>query len=662
MASSPFASDNDEFIQGIISGSKKRSRKENDHPKDDHSKEVLALPMSQISELVTQIMISPDDFGEIGQKVEKSVPHMIICGDQSSGKSTLNNNLYSQATAGKTLTVKTSNGMTTLCPVEFHFVNKMVDEPFYGIEGTNRIVFQSHDEMIDEVNSIVLGPEMLQLKRAVGHYTCNDQEFTLVDMPGLFRNTCIFEGQPLDQQTSNTLSDHFMKLLGEYILKPNAIMLHVVNFSDDIANCTSIGLIRDNIKNIVARHIIIATKLDKSTRENVITNTTSLKNMFGQDIEIYYCIASLSHKREMERLADLIGNTYPSKYLGTQSLFKVIPDMVNTFVQEKISDLIPALKEVRQICITNLKNIGHVPKDVKTLAHEWAHKLHNLIIHYFSSNRRDINKLIDDYTQTGNNNYIQLLKDVCNIDEHNLQCKLQESKYSRGTAFRDTTHIDGPSKELIIEKGQLVHNTFNYFHKQLQEIIQNVISQLLLDINNSFPQCVKMTNIIHQFFKSKIDILLDEYKNDIDKFIHESCHNPSDRQTDSYLRSVSVTAINIYTTVQRHDISNGMISVNNLKQWIKTSPEFNNTNIQTNIIRPFVGNCMIEIVKDYFNLVDIRTKTLAENLKDNLYGEHIYQLLDRASELVSETDDVVSKRERFKTILELTNKVLYNQP
>ena len=69
---------------------------------------------------------------------------------------------------------------------------------------------------------------------------------------------------------------------------------------------------------------------------------------------------------------------------------------------------------------------------------------------------------------------------------------------------------------------------------------------------------------------------------------------------------------------------------------------------------------MTEISNTYFDQVDIQTKTLAERLNYELYGEHVYKLVSNASSLVVETNETVNNRNYYKKLLSLIDNLFNN--
>ncbi|CAF4603734.1 unnamed protein product [Rotaria sp. Silwood1] len=197
-----------------------------------------------------------DDMRETLHYEKISLPHIVVVGDQSVGKSSV-----LEALSGVQL--PRAQNICTRCPLELRMKNIPFNQTEYATircEGIPEIKINKFSEIMKRITDCTV-----QLAGATNNVSSKpiyltvykkdiQADLTLIDLPGITRN-------PIDGQ-SKTIYKDIVELIEHYIKPQTAIVLHVIPSSVDFTTSESIQLAKKNDPHC-ERQLIAVSKIDK---------------------------------------------------------------------------------------------------------------------------------------------------------------------------------------------------------------------------------------------------------------------------------------------------------------------------------------------------------------------------------------------------------------
>ncbi|KAI7862732.1 Dynamin central region-domain-containing protein [Spinellus fusiger] len=208
--------------------------------------------MENIIELINRIQ---DVFSTVGSNESLDLPQIITVGEQSSGKSSVLENIVQRDFLPR------GSGIVTRRPLVLQLITLRAD----ALESDYAEFLHVPEKKFYDFNSVRLEIEQ-ETARIAGHnkgisrqpihlkiYSKNVLHLTLVDLPGLTKIAIGDQPDDIEKQTRQLILD--------YISKPNSIILAVCPANSDIANSDSLELARV-VDPAGKRTIGVVTKLD----------------------------------------------------------------------------------------------------------------------------------------------------------------------------------------------------------------------------------------------------------------------------------------------------------------------------------------------------------------------------------------------------------------
>ncbi|ODM90444.1 Dynamin-related protein 3B [Orchesella cincta] len=214
-----------------------------------------------------------------GHKMEINPPQLVVCGAQSSGKTSL-----LETVAGRNFLPK-GTGIQTRCPIEIQLREstngrtwvQFLDHPdqiFTDMEEVKEKILKHNQKIMEEVvHEIGADGTMNEKKRVVSEipitlklFSPDVPNLTLVDLPGFV--PCPKDSEPKDLKTQIEI------VVMKYISRPNSIILPIVPASQELeTNSTTEFVELADPKR--ERTVLIITKLDTAVSNNTISNVTA---------------------------------------------------------------------------------------------------------------------------------------------------------------------------------------------------------------------------------------------------------------------------------------------------------------------------------------------------------------------------------------------------
>jgi len=604
--------------------------------------------MNILNEIGTIHRMNPKLLGEVGSKVEKLNAILVMVGDQSVGKTSLFNRLCEIMMPEEEVGLETGIGRTTEFPIEFRFRHESPKHNFEIMHNSSVQHFKSRQEMIQKGKELAktdLNGEILMI--VYHQIPKNFDEFTMVDLPGLCENM---------ESEKAYLSKKYNKLVTSYAIKPNSIMIHLVNFVDDISNSTSIKVLKEKKEEIKAKHVIVATKIDRVENSELITiNLQILNDNFGET-ETFFCVPSEKDlEQERKIIIDKIGEIgeNPVYHCGTEKLNEALPKFLRNFFQDQLPVLTPKINELEKYCMKQLEGLGYEPPSVHDLAHKWSNKYNSLIKDLFLIKRIEINRLLDEHTSDKGEDYLELMDISENTDENKIKEKITEAIEGRGDSLKELVSLDIPIREIIKEKCKSMMDIYIKFNDKLNKEIKSLIEKTTTSLREKFPQCEQMNSRLILIINRIINEKKSKFKQKIINFINETHQNPTDyfNGKSIFCRAMFKAGLKKY----KDAFKTKEIVIENAMKWADNSNSWSDIgDIQVDIVNQYIEDLMHEIIHNYFSNIITHVKTLSCDLAESLTGSFMIGLITNAKKLIHESYDVQNQRKMTLKVLELT--------
>jgi hypothetical protein len=299
------------------------------------------------------------------------LPRIVVCGGQSSGKSSVLNSIVTMnilPTGGEMVT--RSPLTMELTPLQsgqessVEFGNYVVsDNKTNAWKPTKNIKVTypepTFDELamikneIERITNVIAGTQKNISRQSINIkiFLPGIPNLTLIDLPGITQVACKDKGQPDD------IKEQIENLIGEYIKSEETIILAVVPAREDVEADVGVGLIKKYDPNF-ARSIGVLTKIDIMNQDTDVANyvkgtiSKNLRMKFG-----YYLVRNRTNKElssiSMKDGFDKEKNFFDShpvysrlgpiekKQMGTGNLREKLVQILS----EKIKDCLPAISK-----------------------------------------------------------------------------------------------------------------------------------------------------------------------------------------------------------------------------------------------------------------------------------------------------------------------------
>ncbi|CAF2947029.1 unnamed protein product [Rotaria sp. Silwood2] len=316
-----------------------------------------------------------DEMREILHCEKISLPHIVVVGDQSVGKSSV-----LEALSGVQL--PRAQNICTRCPLELRLKNIPSNETEYATircEGISEIRINNFLEIMDKITdcTVQLAGANLNISSKPIYLTVYKKDIqadlTLIDLPGITRN-------PVGGQ-SETIYEDIVKLIEHYIEPPTAIVLHVIPSSVDFATSESIQLAKKTDPHY-ERQLIAVSKIDKYDKgireklQGIGPGSMALKlgcvavlNRTQEEIDQNIPFDEMRRREQQFFRSHKDFEDVPEQYLGSEQLVKRLA----LIQQERIRSTLPSIiDELKKESKSKKYELKQMPPPVNSEMDCWA--------------------------------------------------------------------------------------------------------------------------------------------------------------------------------------------------------------------------------------------------------------------------------------------------
>lgn len=472
---------------------------------DDNNYSNIMINLNNFSELVRQSNVL--NFGEISSQINEineNVPRLVVCGDQSCGKSTCLNRMFNLT---GTHELKTGSNLTTLCPLEIRlspiydetkvFINNLKDG---SVEYFNNIV-EAQDHVKQKYNSVMDCIIVMEIN--------GSESMTIIDIPGCARN----------------LHEYNKAVANYYFNKPNTIVFHIIRADIDPDTEMAFGHL-GNIKGTIVK---VLTHLDKCDDKDFIlkhvngtTNKVAIINIKSNETDVNNSICKKLGIRN-----DQIIN-------GIDQL----RDYSVGILKEKMENVIPKMRELMtklSLQVTNIfENIGYSSPDPRDVCYVFKTEMSNLLKIKLSHNM-ELEKQLVKLKE------IISFKEIFNV-KNKIIPSIEEIKEELMYSNRSSRTIKGTeSCDHVVRKyvGKIISETKNILTSYVNNYFRIVLNCIKNIINNSN---IRYEEYVKKYLK-KIIIFSETEKQNIVKILIEEINNELD-EVENFADTEDVSIVN----------------------------------------------------------------------------------------------------------------------
>tara|TARA_Y100000994_G_scaffold146985_2_gene120259 strand:+ start:8849 stop:10636 length:1788 start_codon:yes stop_codon:yes gene_type:complete len=448
-----------------------------------------------------------------------NIPELVVVGSQSSGKSTVLNNIINMNI------LPTGKNMVTRSPIKLELRNNNKNIIEIGYNKNNMYVHFKKCDDINNISDIIndLTCKLFGKNNNIGTIPIiikvnskNVPNINLVDLPGLVSIACTDKGQPKD------IKDQIRQLIASYIKLPNTIIIGIIPARADIEVDLALELIKEYDYN-GERTIGVLTKLDLMNKDSNINSY--LVNEISNDLQLthgYFAIKNRINDADISETEYFnvhpIYKKSPPERLGILNLTKYINKVLISSIQENLPIIIEQIDKRLNEINSELCKYGNNYNNIEN-----KHQILNIIITEFSQN------MINAINNYGINiNYAKLIKDVfinyrTNIDNINPFESLDKDLINYIINKSESNHMFSEVMLIhIMEK--CLQDKRNAPIKLLNEPSNDCLNNIINLLNTLVDEVIIYNNITNYnelciFFKNTMKELINSYKNEINKII-----------------------------------------------------------------------------------------------------------------------------------------------
>ncbi|CAF1185040.1 unnamed protein product [Rotaria sordida] len=432
-----------------------------------------------------------DEMREILHYEKISLPHIVVVGDQSVGKSSV-----LEALSGVQL--PRAQNICTRCPLELRLKNISSTETEYATircEGMSEIKINNLLEIMDKVTdcTVQLAGANMNVSSKPIYLTVYKKDIqadlTLIDLPGITRN-------PVGEQ-SKTIYEDIVDLIEHYIEPPTAIVLHVIPSSVDFTTSESIQLAKKTDPHC-ERQLIAVSKIDKYDKgieeklQGIGPGSMALKlgcvailNRTQEEIDQNIPFDEMRRREKQFFRSHKAFEDVPEQYLGSEQLVKRLALIQQERIRSTLPSIIDKLKKELKSKKYELKQM---PPPVTSEMDCWA-----LYTDLIKKYREIINARVHG------------------IYNNEMQLKIEEPTFNKPHLSQTTTHkqtSDDRYDERIAfqlynrqkECREILHKSFkNFFTSEYQKVVLKLLEENAGVALPNFPSF----SIIERLFRAE---------------------------------------------------------------------------------------------------------------------------------------------------------------
>ena len=553
-----------------------------------------------------------------------NIPELVVVGSQSSGKSTVLNNIINMNI------LPTGTNMVTRSPIKLELRNNNKNTIDIGYYNNNTFISHNKCAHLEDITCIIneLTCKLFGKNYNIGFIPIvikinanNVPNINLIDLPGLVSIACTDKGQPKD------IKDQIKRLIASYIKLPSTIIIGIIPARTDIEVDLALELIKEyDTKG--ERTIGVLTKLDLMNKDSNINNY--LINDISNDLQLkhgYFAIKNKIHEKDLEEHTyfntHAVYSTSPKDKLGIVNLTKYINKVLIISIQENLPLIIEKIDKRLHIINNELGKYNNTYKNSDN-----KYQILNIIITEFSQN---IINAINNYGI--NVNYAKLIKDIFikyrnNLDKINPFESLNKdvinyiiNKSESNHMFSEVMLIHIMEKCLQDKKTQPIY----LLNEPSNECLNDIINLL----NTLVDEIIIYNNIINYnelclFFKHIIKDLINSYKKDIYNIIINLI-----KCEEAYIWTESVEFKQTFSESNINNISN-LCSI-----YYSTIKD----NFKNNIPKAIM-----------FHMINKLEKNICTELLEKIQNQDINKLLYENEDTINKRNELINEKQKLEDI------------
>ena len=344
--------------------------------------------------------------------INVEIPQLVVVGSQSSGKSSLLNNIINMDI------LPTGKNMVTRMPLNIQLFqtedNQRLEFGMYtnGFWKTSSSINLTENTIQPQISESIKEMIIQQTNKIIGNnknisheqlvikiYSKNVPNLSLVDLPGLTMVACTDQGQPKD------IKQQIIKLVSSYIKSERSIILAVIPARTDIEADPAMELVKEYDPN-GDRTIGVLTKVDLMNKGTDISDY--LNNNISIDLQTkygYYAVRNLTNSElQNEENSRTVENDFfqnhpiysklsNTKKLGISNLSSRLSDILVTHIRSHMPKVISEIDKMYTEIEHDLHDLG---SSIPSTTEEKLSFVHHIISNICQKYSKSINDKISD--------------------------------------------------------------------------------------------------------------------------------------------------------------------------------------------------------------------------------------------------------------------------
>lgn len=471
-------------------------------------------------------------------KINNSIPRVVVWGDQSCGKSSVLNKMFNLK---DNYELKTGSNITTLCPLEIRCGPNYKESNIYVInELCQKTTFENLSAAQEFVQRESCGNEKKISHSMIIMETCYESNMVITDVPG-----CTIQ-----------LDDYNLYTANHYFDRPNTTILHIIRA--DIDPATEIA--SKYLYNFNKQIITVLTHTDKSDDKPYIlqhvSNEKKIAIINNQDNEMNIN-NNICKKMNINKENIINGSNELRAYCVT-------------ILNNQMRDMFPKIKDL--MTTTNasfkqhLENIGYTSPDPRNVCYDFRISMSNFLKERMLNNA-DLEKKLCALKVSVSQNELFKVKEKFVPSIEDIQEELKFSNRSSRT-IKGTEGCEHTVRKYIKDIIYAIKKKMAEYVTEYLTIISNSIINILS--NNSVRHAVYVTEYIKKIIiktgheKDKImKSLIGELNTELDEIENladTEDTNKSSYEDREYIKQIVDLTLKIYNSSKHSPTHDSIIN------------------------------------------------------------------------------------------------------
>ena len=447
--------------------------------------------MNTLNSLISLKLVTSNNLNHVFKQLSDKIPRIVVWGSQSSGKSTVLNNMFGLPDE---LKLEAHEGMATKCPVEIRLGPQYEDSVYvkFNDKLTKINSFQDAQKEARNLKSLIYAKIIIEKKNT-------SVNMIIVDIPG-----CIAD------ETNNI---YMNVLYGEYLTKPNTTILHVMKAMDDPETDISAKYLSGLDANVIK----VLTHTDICDKTGYI----------DRYIKNGYKVALVNNKKDECKFIDNL--KVNGEYInGCVALRDTSMELLENATKKSIPDIRVLVNKSYQVLNTEFEKIGRTKPNERDVVYELQRYLRMITKKQFedrgTSYAKEWNMNRDTMTKEVIHEYHKLIPSIKTLADELKTGSRRSFKGSEGWDFLVKTNIKNIINEL--QKKIVVHitNMMEITHKYCISCVDGKYNEYTVKIQDKLKSmvsenCRKLTSELIQKVNSYLDTLASNPFDDSEYFV-----------------------------------------------------------------------------------------------------------------------------------------------